>query len=67
MIPELNSNQNATTGEFNQLSSVDISVAVATDKGLITPIVKNADRLSVSGISETVKVIIFYYFFLLLL
>ena len=63
----MNSNQNPATGEFNQLSTVDISVAVATDKGLITPIVKNADRLSVSGISETVKVIILDFCFLLLL
>lgn len=54
-MPELNSNQNSSTGQFSQLSSVDISVAVATENGLITPIVKNADRLSVVGISETVK------------
>jgi pyruvate dehydrogenase E2 component (dihydrolipoamide acetyltransferase) len=38
------------------LSSVDISVAVATDKGLITPIVKNANELTVVNIGQQVKV-----------
>lgn len=37
--------------------SVDISVAVATPNGLITPIVKGASYLSVEQISSTVKVI----------
>jgi len=35
--------------------NIDISVAVATDSGLITPIVKNADRLGLSSISSTVR------------
>lgn len=56
MVPELNSNLNEKTNEYTQLSSVDISVAVATDKGLITPIIKNADKLSVLNISQRVKV-----------
>lgn len=34
---------------------VDISVAVATDAGLITPIVKNADGKGLSEISSTVR------------
>jgi pyruvate dehydrogenase E2 component (dihydrolipoamide acetyltransferase) len=34
---------------------VDISVAVATDGGLITPIVKGADGLGLVGISDKVK------------
>ncbi|XP_067654552.1 pyruvate dehydrogenase protein X component, mitochondrial-like [Haliotis asinina] len=37
------------------LSSVDISVAVATDNGLITPIVQNASALGVDEISSTVR------------
>ncbi len=36
-------------------STVDISVAVATDNGLITPIVFNADRLSVQDINGQVR------------
>jgi len=36
-------------------TEVDVSVAVATDAGLITPIVKNADQKGLSNISATVK------------
>lgn len=36
-------------------STVDVSVAVATDNGLITPIVFNADRLSVQDINGQVR------------
>ena len=40
----------------SSLLNVDISVAVATDNGLITPIVKNTPHLAVDEISATVKV-----------
>lgn len=43
---------------FSQIvpqSTVDISVAVATDAGLITPIVKDADTKSVDQISADVR------------
>lgn len=36
-------------------SNIDISVAVATDSGLITPIVKQADEKGVDEISAEVK------------
>jgi pyruvate/2-oxoglutarate dehydrogenase complex dihydrolipoamide acyltransferase (E2) component len=36
-------------------STVDISVAVATDNGLITPIVFNADRLTLQDINGQVR------------
>ncbi|UJR33472.1 hypothetical protein I4U23_020917 [Adineta vaga] len=36
-------------------STVDVSVAVATDNGLITPIVFNADRLSIQDINGQVR------------
>jgi pyruvate dehydrogenase E2 component (dihydrolipoamide acetyltransferase) len=36
-------------------ADVDVSVAVATDAGLITPIVKNADRKGLATISAEVK------------
>ena len=35
--------------------SVDVSVAVSTDKGLITPIVFNAERKGLSAISNNIK------------
>lgn len=41
--------------EIHRFGSADIAVAVATDKGLITPIVKGADSLSVAAISREVK------------
>ncbi len=38
-----------------QYNNVDISVAVATDDGLITPIIKNADQKSLPQISNEMK------------
>ena len=53
-VPEVNA---IWSGDAPQLlSNIDISVAVATDNGLITPIVKNAVGLGVSEISVKVKV-----------
>ena len=43
-------------GEAQLLGTVDVSVAVATDSGLITPIVKDAAGLDVTQISSTLKV-----------
>lgn len=41
---------------FNfRYDSVDCSVAVATDKGLITPIVPQADRKGLVDINKTIK------------
>ncbi|XP_021512168.1 pyruvate dehydrogenase protein X component, mitochondrial isoform X1 [Meriones unguiculatus] len=40
-----------------QLPSVDISVAVATDKGLITPIIKDAASKGIQEIADSVKVL----------
>ncbi|ELT97657.1 hypothetical protein CAPTEDRAFT_223597 [Capitella teleta] len=42
-------------GEVRLLSDIDISVAVATPSGLITPIVKDAIGLGLEGISSTTK------------
>uniref|UniRef100_I3M470 Dihydrolipoamide acetyltransferase component of pyruvate dehydrogenase complex n=1 Tax=Ictidomys tridecemlineatus TaxID=43179 RepID=I3M470_ICTTR len=39
-----------------QLPSIDISVAVATDKGLITPIIKDAAAKGIQEIADSVKV-----------
>uniref|UniRef100_A0A8D2DQ37 Pyruvate dehydrogenase complex component X n=1 Tax=Sciurus vulgaris TaxID=55149 RepID=A0A8D2DQ37_SCIVU len=38
-----------------QLPSIDISVAVATDKGLITPIIKDAAAKGIQEIADSVK------------
>ncbi|KAF9195321.1 hypothetical protein BGZ51_002836 [Haplosporangium sp. Z 767] len=53
-VPE--SNVQFTSGDnAKQLKDIDISVAVATPTGLITPIVKGADARGVQSISSTVK------------
>lgn len=39
----------------SRYDSVDCSVAVATDKGLITPIVPQADRKGIVDINKTIK------------
>ena len=45
------------SGEGPQaLNSIDISIAVATEKGLITPIIKNAADKGVQEISANAKV-----------
>ncbi|KAL6552759.1 Pyruvate dehydrogenase complex component E2 1 [Orobanche hederae] len=54
-IPEANAYWDASKGEMVLCDSVDISIAVATDKGLMTPIVRNADQKSISSISLEVK------------
>jgi dihydrolipoamide dehydrogenase-binding protein of pyruvate dehydrogenase complex len=41
--------------QVSRIQSIDISVAVATPNGLITPIVFNANRLQVEKISNTVR------------
>lgn len=53
-VPEMNVVWNGKEAELS--SQVDISVAVATDAGLITPIVKTANSLTVEEISATLKV-----------
>lgn len=51
-LPAVNSKWNKTTQTVEESSSVDISVAVATPNGLITPIVKNAERRGLVNISQ---------------
>lgn len=41
--------------EIHRFGQADISIAVATDKGLVTPIVKGADKKSVARIAADVK------------
>ena len=52
-VPEVNAQW---TGEqVRLLGNIDVSVAVATDSGLITPIVRDAIGLGVEEISVTIK------------
>ncbi|XP_065836006.1 pyruvate dehydrogenase protein X component, mitochondrial-like isoform X3 [Oscarella lobularis] len=44
-----------TSNGPRDLADVDVSVAVASERGLITPIVKKADRMGVKTISNTVR------------
>ena len=48
-------NINWTDNAILQFENADISVAVATEAGLITPIIKNAGNLSVQEISSEMK------------
>ncbi|CAA0814417.1 Dihydrolipoyllysine-residue acetyltransferase component 1 of pyruvate dehydrogenase complex-mitochondrial [Striga hermonthica] len=54
-VPEANAYWDSNKGEMVLCDSVDISIAVATEKGLMTPIVRNADQKSISSISSEVK------------
>ncbi|MDR1365075.1 MAG: 2-oxo acid dehydrogenase subunit E2 [Holosporales bacterium] len=44
-----------SNGQIRKFSNVDISVAVSVDDGLITPVVRRADRKSVVEISHEIK------------
>jgi pyruvate dehydrogenase complex dihydrolipoamide acetyltransferase long form len=52
-VPEMNLNVNGE--DFKMMPNIDVSVAVATDKGLITPIVKDVPSKSIGQISLEVK------------
>ncbi|KAG9455011.1 hypothetical protein H6P81_007915 [Aristolochia fimbriata] len=54
-VPEANAYWNEEKGEISLCDSVDISVAVATERGLMTPIVRNTDKKSLLAISSEVK------------
>lgn len=53
-MPEVNAKWKDEKIEL--LKEVDISVAVATENGLITPIVRDAPHLGLSSISDKVRV-----------
>jgi Pyruvate/2-oxoglutarate dehydrogenase complex, dihydrolipoamide acyltransferase (E2) component, and related enzymes len=53
-VPEVNSSFAKGDG-VKMSSTIDISVAVATPGGLITPILRNTDQLGLSDISSKVK------------
>jgi pyruvate dehydrogenase E2 component (dihydrolipoamide acetyltransferase) len=51
--PEVNAAFNATS--IRRFGSIDIAVAVATEDGLYTPVLRKADKLSLGAISKQVK------------
>jgi pyruvate dehydrogenase E2 component (dihydrolipoamide acetyltransferase) len=51
-VPE--ANVTWTDTHLRRWNSVDISVAVATDDGLLTPVVRGVDSLSLSGVSQRI-------------
>ncbi|MFK8040102.1 MAG: pyruvate dehydrogenase complex dihydrolipoamide acetyltransferase [Rickettsiaceae bacterium] len=54
-VPETNSSWNET--EIIYYSNIDISIAVAIEGGLITPIVKNADTKNIYDLSSAIKIL----------
>ena len=54
-VPAANARWDAKSGAAVPAGSVDVSVAVATDKGLITPIVAKADTKSLAQISAEAR------------
>jgi pyruvate dehydrogenase E2 component (dihydrolipoamide acetyltransferase) len=56
-VPAVNSSWREVNGQtvIRQHNIVDVSVAVATPVGLMTPIVKNADSIGLTSISSQVK------------
>lgn len=49
-VPSANSMWDSKSEEVRRFESVDVAIAVATDKGLITPILKNANTKSLSQV-----------------
>ncbi len=52
-VPEANASW--VDGQVITYGRVDVSVAVSIDDGLVTPVVRGADRLSVSAIAATMR------------
>ena len=55
-MPEVNSVWDPVAGESIISSTVDVSVAVATSNGLITPIVSSADQRTIPEIAAVLRV-----------
>ncbi|KAL3919482.1 MAG: hypothetical protein SGILL_003732, partial [Bacillariaceae sp.] len=54
-VPEVNGTYDPKTDSVKLQDSIDVSVAVATPTGLITPIVPDTDKLGLSEITEKVR------------
>lgn len=53
--PGLNSRWDEENGEIVQFHYVDLGIAAATDRGLIVPIIRDAEQLTLSAMSDSVK------------
>ena len=53
-VPECNASW-VNGGVYRQYSTIDISVAVSIEDGLVTPVIKNADNLGLENISKTIS------------
>lgn len=53
-FPEVNAYIDAEKGEFIYHEYADISIAVSTPKGLVVPVIRNAESLSMADIERTV-------------
>lgn len=56
-VPEANAHWDEKVLDIIPKTSIDISIAVATEKGLMTPILQNADQKSLQVISSEVKLL----------
>jgi len=54
-VPEANARWDASRGEKELISDVDVSFAVATPGGLVTPIIRAADRKALGQISSEAR------------
>lgn len=54
-VPQVNSQWLESEGVIRQYTNVDVSVAVATPTGLITPVVRNANLKGLADISKEIK------------
>ena len=52
-VPEMNVNW--AGGSIRQFDQVDVAVAMATERGLVVPVVRSADTRSLSDLSTTIK------------
>ncbi|KJQ55827.1 dihydrolipoamide acetyltransferase family protein [Microbacterium sp. SA39] len=53
--PGLNSRWDEAAGEIVQHNFVDLGIAAATDRGLIVPNIRDADRMSLTGLATALK------------
>lgn len=54
-IPVINARFDSEAGEVVYHDYVDISVAVATPKGLVTPVLRNCERMSMVAVERTLQ------------
>ncbi|WP_309066487.1 dihydrolipoamide acetyltransferase family protein [Microbacterium sp.] len=53
--PSLNAHWDEQAGEIVQYHYVDLGIAAATDRGLIVPNIRDADRLSLIGLADALQ------------